>query len=54
MYQASSDRYHSMKYRSCGNSGLRLPAVSLGLHILTWQIIMGRSREVLRFILAVF
>ncbi|MDY2814475.1 MAG: L-glyceraldehyde 3-phosphate reductase [Dorea sp.] len=31
MYQASSDRYHSMKYRSCGNSGLRLPAVSLGL-----------------------
>ena len=31
MYQASSDRYHSMKSRSCGNSGLRLPAVSLGL-----------------------
>ncbi len=31
MYQASSDRYRFMKYRSCGNSGLKLSAVSLGL-----------------------
>lgn len=31
MYQASSNRYQSMKYVSCGNSGLKLPAVSLGL-----------------------
>lgn len=31
MYQASAERYQSMKYFSCGNSGLKLPAVSLGL-----------------------
>lgn len=31
MYQASEKRYESMKYFSCGNSGLKLPAVSLGL-----------------------
>ena len=31
MYQASPDRYDSMMYRRCGASGLKLPAVSLGL-----------------------
>ena len=31
MYQASAERYHSMKYFSCGKSGLKLPAISLGL-----------------------
>lgn len=31
MYQASSSRYESMTYRRSGNSGLKLPAVSLGL-----------------------
>lgn len=31
MYQASSSRYESMAYCRCGNSGLKLPAVSLGL-----------------------
>lgn len=31
MYQANKDRYDSMIYRKCGNSGLKLPAVSLGL-----------------------
>ena len=31
MYQASMERDHSMKYFSCGKSGLKLPAVSLGL-----------------------
>lgn len=31
MYQASSARYQSMDYRRCGESGLLLPAVSLGL-----------------------
>ena len=31
MYQASSKRYQSMPYYHCGNSGLKLPAVSLGL-----------------------
>lgn len=31
MYQASSQRYDSMPYHNCGSSGLKLPAVSLGL-----------------------
>ena len=31
MYQASEQRYKSMDYVPCGNSGLKLPAVSLGL-----------------------
>lgn len=31
MYQPSSTRYQSMPYHRCGNSGLKLPAVSLGL-----------------------
>ena len=30
-YQPSPNRYESMEYRRCGNSGLKLPAVSLGL-----------------------
>jgi len=30
-YLANSERYHSMEYRRCGNSGLKLPAISLGL-----------------------
>lgn len=32
-YCANPDRYNDMPYRQCGNSGLRLPAISLGL----WQ-----------------
>jgi L-glyceraldehyde 3-phosphate reductase len=32
-YVAASDRYAEMRYNRCGESGLRLPAVSLGL----WQ-----------------
>ena len=32
-YEPSTDRYETMEYRRCGRSGLRLPAVSLGL----WQ-----------------
>lgn len=31
MYQASSSRYQTMEYRRTGNSGLLLPAVSMGL-----------------------
>ncbi len=31
MYQASNLRYQSMSYFHCGNSGLKLPAISLGL-----------------------
>jgi L-glyceraldehyde 3-phosphate reductase len=30
-YQAQPQRYDSMPYRTCGRSGLKLPAVSLGL-----------------------
>lgn len=30
-YRPAKDRYGSMEYRRCGRSGLRLPAVSLGL-----------------------
>ena len=30
-YQPSQDRYKNMEYRLCGNSGLKLPAMSLGL-----------------------
>ena len=32
-YQANPSRYQQMTYRRCGNSGLQLPAISLGL----WQ-----------------
>ncbi len=31
MYQASEKRYDSMNYAYCGNSGLKLPAISFGL-----------------------
>lgn len=31
LYKAGEDRYSSMLYRYCGNSGLQLPAISLGL-----------------------
>jgi L-glyceraldehyde 3-phosphate reductase len=30
-YDASSDRYDHMQYRRCGQSGIQLPAISLGL-----------------------
>ncbi len=33
MYKANDKRYEKMVYRHCGKSGLRLPAISLGL----WQ-----------------
>jgi L-glyceraldehyde 3-phosphate reductase len=32
-YRASQSRYEAMQYHNCGNSGLKLPALSLGL----WQ-----------------
>ena len=31
MYNPAADRYESMTYRRCGKSGIRLPAISLGL-----------------------
>jgi len=33
MYKAADNRYDKMIYRKCGRSGLKLPAISLGL----WQ-----------------
>jgi L-glyceraldehyde 3-phosphate reductase len=41
-YLASADRYDTMTYRRCGRSGLKLPAISLGLwhnfgHGRPWQ-----------------
>ena len=30
MYTANENRYETMKYNRCGNSGLKLPVVSLG------------------------
>ena len=30
-YQAKEERYQTMEYQRCGESGLKLPAVSLGL-----------------------
>src|SRR3954453_18259174 len=48
-YVPAEDRYESMPYRRCGRSGLRLPAISLGL----WQNFgddrpLERSRAILR------
>jgi L-glyceraldehyde 3-phosphate reductase len=48
-WTATEDRYDTMSYRRCGRSGLRLPAVSLGL----WQNFGGdrpleTSRAILR------
>ena len=31
MYQAADNRYDQMQYRRCGKSGLKLPAISIGL-----------------------
>ena len=31
LYQADNNRYDTMQYRRCGNSGIRLPLLSLGL-----------------------
>ena len=30
-YTANEDRYERMQYRRCGNSGIKLPLISLGL-----------------------
>ena len=30
-YVAAENRYETMPYRKCGNSGLKMPAISLGL-----------------------
>ena len=60
-YKADRKRYETMQYNRCGKSGLKLPAVSLGLWhnfgsklltmvllILTWQITMAQSTDLQR------
>lgn len=49
VYHASPARYESMKYRRCGRSGLKLPAVSLGLwHNFGDTTLLENSRQLLR------
>ena len=47
-YLASSSRYKKMIYRNCGNSGLKLPLISLGLwHNFGGKTINPESKKVL-------
>ncbi|MEU3687316.1 L-glyceraldehyde 3-phosphate reductase [Streptomyces narbonensis] len=49
LYRASADRYDSMEYRRTGRSGLKLPAVSLGLwHNFGDDKALGTQRAILR------
>ncbi|WP_431123645.1 L-glyceraldehyde 3-phosphate reductase [Flagellimonas flava] len=48
-YVASEDRYEKMKYRRCGNSGLLLPMISLGLwHNFGHTDDFNKARQILR------
>ncbi len=48
MYQPANDRYDKMKYSRCGKSGLKLPAISLGLwHNFGGVDVFENSREML-------
>ncbi len=48
-YQASPARYNTMPYRLCGKSGLKLPAISLGLwHNFGDATPLATQREMLR------
>jgi L-glyceraldehyde 3-phosphate reductase len=47
-YTADPDRYASMEYRRCGHSGLKLPAISLGLwHNFGGDRPVATAREIL-------
>jgi len=49
VFQADKTRYESMQYRRCGQSGLRLPAVSLGLwHNFGDSTLIENSRQLLQ------
>lgn len=49
VYQASPTRYETMTFQRCGNSGLKLPAVSLGLwHNFGDATRVENSRQLLR------
>ncbi|QJT81812.1 L-glyceraldehyde 3-phosphate reductase [Kosakonia sp. MUSA4] len=48
-YQADPARYQNMAYRRCGDSGLKLPAISLGLwHNFGDATLLGNSRQLLQ------
>ena len=48
-YIAAADRYHHMRYRHCGRSGLQLPAITLGLwHNFGGDRPLETSRAILR------
>ncbi|MBR8213323.1 L-glyceraldehyde 3-phosphate reductase [Burkholderia cenocepacia] len=48
-YEAASERYAGMQYRTCGKSGLKLPALSLGLwHNFGDTTPISTQREILR------
>lgn len=48
-YRAAADRYDSMEYRRTGRSGLKLPAISLGLwHNFGDDRTLDSQREILR------
>jgi L-glyceraldehyde 3-phosphate reductase len=48
-YLPNEQRYQSMEYRRCGNSGLKLPAISLGLwHNFGHIDVLDNARNILR------
>lgn len=48
-YQPDKNRYRTMEYRRCGRSGLRLPAISLGLwHNFGDTTLIENSRQLLQ------
>ena len=48
-YQPDKNRYQTMQYRRCGQSGLRLPAISLGLwHNFGDATLIENSRQLLQ------
>jgi L-glyceraldehyde 3-phosphate reductase len=48
-FQPAPDRYHQMNYRRCGNSGLQLPEISLGLwHNFGHNADLTLGRKILR------
>lgn len=49
VYLASGDRYQNMEFHRCGDSGLKLPAISLGLwHNFGDATLIENSRQLLR------
>lgn len=48
-YNSNEQRYQKMEYRRCGNSGLKLPAISLGLwHNFGHIDVLENARNILR------